>query len=305
MPVVYVDVLFLTDFVCDFFLLYITGRIYKNKSPLWRICLGALVGGVYSVAVFFPNMNFFVSAVCKLMISLLIIFISFKIHSIRDFFALFMLFYLSGFVLGGISFALFFLTDFGAEMGAAMSNGVIYININPMYIFVGALMCYTVLLFSEKFYVTRLLKHSLKHTLDIYYKGRKINVNAIFDSGNFATDPVTNTAVIVCETGAALPLFEGESFCENLLKIKNGECDKNMIELVCDTPMRIVPYRSAGAEASVMPAFFPDKIAVDGKECTCSVLVGLCGKISDGQDGIKALLHPRIINRMKAEREVV
>ncbi len=304
-PVVYVDVLFVTNFICDLFLLYMTRTVYKNKSPAWRMLCGAALGSVYAVAIFFPDLTFMASAFIKLFASAVIVVVSFKIHTLREFMMLLLLFYLSGFVLAGISFALFFLTGFGSRVGAAMSNGVFYINVNPLYVMCGAAICYATMFVGEKLYVKRLLRHANMHKITIAYRQRSVSVPALLDTANYACDPVTNMAVIVCDMKAALPLFEGESFYKKLCQAESVMTEVLALELVCDTPFRLVPYKPLGTDVGFMIAFEPHRLEIDGRECICSVLVGLCAKAVMDSADYGALLHPRIMDRLGEESEVV
>ena len=48
MPVIYIDVLFATNFMVDFLLLWSCGKLSGMKIMLWRLLLGAVFGGIYS-----------------------------------------------------------------------------------------------------------------------------------------------------------------------------------------------------------------------------------------------------------------
>lgn len=300
--VVYVDVLFMTNFICDFFLLYLTRAIYKSRSPAWRLALGAMVGSAYAVAIFFPSLTLLAGALASLAASCVIVAVSFKIRTLRDFLSLLFLFYLSGFVLAGISFALLFCTDLGAKTGAAMSNGVFYVNINPLLVPVGAAACMAVLFLGERIYMKRLLRRTNMHRMKIIYKQKSISAYALLDTANYATDPITNTPVVVCEAEVVLPLFENEGFYDDL---RRAGCGIDALGLICDTPFRFVPYKPLGACEAVMLAFKPDMLEIDGRECECEVLVGLCEEAVCKNADYGALLHPRIMQRLSEESEAV
>lgn len=300
--VVYVDVLFMTNLICDFFLLYLTRAVYKSRSPAWRLVLGAVIGSAYAVAMFFSSLSLLAGALVRLAASCVIVAASFRIRTLRDFLSLLCLFYLSGFVLAGISFALLFCTDLGAKTGAAMSNGVFYVNINPLLVPLGAALCMAVLFCGEKIYMKRLLRRTNMHRIKIIYRQKSISVYALLDTANYATDPITNTPVVVCDAKTVFPLFEGEGFYDDLC---GAGCGIDALGLICDTPFRFVPYKPLGACEAVMLAFKPDALEIDGTECECEALVGLCeGAVCKNAD-YGALLHPRIMQRMSEESEAV
>ena len=294
-PTVYVDILFLTNFLTDFFLLYMTKSVSKNVSPVWRLMCGAFAGSIYAVLMFYPDLSFIYSGVFKLVASAVIVLIAFPVNSVKNFLDLSSLFYLSSFALSGITFVLFYFTDVGSAIGAAMSNGIFYVNINPLYLILSAALCYIIMFVFERVYTKRLNINANMHNLEIFYKGKTIRVKALLDSANAMLDPVTNTPVIVCDINMLKPLFKDESYYERLCKLGENNADKLKIELVCDTPFRLVPYRGLGNVGDIMLAFSPAKLLIDEKVYTGSVLIGLCvQKLSEVND-YNALLHPRVM----------
>ncbi|MBE7027038.1 MAG: sigma-E processing peptidase SpoIIGA [Ruminococcaceae bacterium] len=294
-PTVYVDILFLTNFLTNFFLLYMTKSVSKNASPIWRLICGACAGSVYAVLMFYPDLSFIYSGIFKLGISAVIVLISFGFNSVKSLFSLCSLFYLSSFALSGITFALFYFTDVGFLIGAAMSNGVFYVNISPLYLVLSAALCYIVMFVFERVYTNRINTNANMHNLEIFYKGKSIRVKALLDSANAMLDPVTNTPVIVCDINVLKPFFKDESYYERLCVLAQNNSDKLKIELVCDTPFRLVPYRGLGNVSDIMLAFSPTKLLIDEKVYTGSVLIGLCAQKLSGADAYNALLHPRVM----------
>lgn len=297
-PIVYVDILFLTNFLTDFFLLYMTKSVSKNASPIWRLICGASLGSIYAVLMFYPNLSFIYSGIFKLIISAVIMLVTFRVNSMGKFFSLFALFYLSSFALSGITFVLFYFTDIGAAIGVAMSNGIFYINISPLYLILSAVLCYMVMFISERMYTRRLNVNTNIHNLEIFYKGKAIQVKALLDSANAMLDPVTNTPVIVCDINMLKPLFKDESYYEKLSELGENNSDKLKIELVCDTPFRLVPYRGLGNIGDIMLAFSPTKLLVDEKVYMGSVFIGLCAQKLSHADIYDALLHPRVMAKL-------
>ncbi len=304
-PTVYVDILFLTNFLTDFFLLYMTKTLGKNNSPTWRLVCGACVGSVYSVLMFFPDLSFFYSKIAKIIVSIAIVYISFSIKSKREFISLFVMFFLSGFALAGITFALFYYTDAASRIGAVMSNGIIYVNINPLYLISGALVCYAVLFVGEKIYIKRADIHINIHIIKVSYKEKTVCIKALLDTANAISDPITNTPVIVCQIKALKPLFKNENYYDTLLQACKNDSDKLKMELVCDTPFRLVLYRAFGSSGDVMLAFSPTLLEIDNITYKEGVLIGICSDDLSRYSNYDALLHPRIMAKLNNFVEVI
>lgn len=294
-PTVYLDVLFFTNFITDFFLLVLTRRICKNKARVWRLLLGAVTGSVYSVFMFFPNISLLYSALCKLVVSAAIVLLSFRVRSIRDFVSLLVIFYLSSFALAGAAFGLFYFTSLGPKVGAAVSNGVFYVGVSPLVVLTAAALCYGVLHFAERLYTKRLAHCANMHKLRVSYGAKSVQMYALLDTANSMSDPVTNMPVIVCTIDAVKPLFQDKDFYARLCDVEKTDSDKIKVELVCDTPFRLVPFRALGTNGDVMLAFSPEGIEVDGRPYQRGALIGLCAKPLSQSPRYDALIHPRVM----------
>ena len=66
MTVVYIDSLFLLNFIVDYLLLLATAKLAGEVICRPRLALGAAVGALYASAVFFPGMGFLTHPLCKL-----------------------------------------------------------------------------------------------------------------------------------------------------------------------------------------------------------------------------------------------
>ena len=294
-PTVYLDILFLTNFITDFFLLCLTKKICKNKARTWRLLIGAAVGSLYSVFMFFPNISLLYSAVCKLLASGAIVLIAFRVRRMREFFSLLGMFYLSSFALAGTAVALFYFTSLGPKVGAAVSNGVFYIGVNPLILLSAAALCYAFLHVAERLYTKRLAHGANMHRLTVAYGTKSVQMHALLDTANSVSDPVTNLLVIVCTIEAVKPLFQDEDFYTRLCDVEKTDSDKIKVELVCDTPFRLVPYRALGTCGDVMLAFLPSRLDVDGRPYERGALIGLCAKPLSQSPRYDALIHPRVM----------
>lgn len=294
MAIVYIDTLFLTNFACDFFLLYLTRTICKDKSRTYRMIVGALIGAVYSVLMFCVDVMVWQSILASVFVSALIVYVSFKSKTAKEFLTVFAVFYFASFILAGISYVVFFAPGFTGITEMALSNGVFYFNINPWAVIVGAALCFLLLFAVERVYTKRLVQAANMHNVTITYNNKSINIKALLDTGNHVCDPVTGIPVVVCEIQKILPLFEGEDFYRSLCKMRFEADYKLLTELVCATPFRLVPYITITQGAGLMLAFIPDKIEIDKNEVSRKILIGISVQ-NIGDESYNALLHPKVI----------
>ena len=138
MPVVYIDVLFGVNLFINYIMLRAAGAICRCRPPRWRSILGAAIGAAYAIAAFFPNLSLFYSLIFKLAASALIIAAAFPLYGVLELFKLLGVYYGVSAAFGGLSFALLFMTGWGARLGAVYSNGIMYLDVPVTALFLGA-----------------------------------------------------------------------------------------------------------------------------------------------------------------------
>ena len=258
MPVVYIDVLFGVNLFINYILLRTVGLIAGSRPRRWRTALGAVIGAAYAIAVFFPDLGLLYSLTFKLLASGLMVAAAFPVYGLRDFFRLTGLFYLVSAAFGGLSFALFFLTDWGARLGAVYSNGVVYLDIPVTALFLGALAFYGLTaLVGTAVRLSR--RRGSRHKLVVELDGRRAELTALADTGNVLVDPITHAPVIVAELEALKELFDYS------VRVSLGSDDlQEGLGLMAQRGLkaRLIPFSSVGERDGMMVGFVPDKASV-------------------------------------------
>ena len=100
----YIDVLFLVNFLMDYILLLITRKILKCTATHGRVCLGAFAGALLTcIVVVMKISNAFVEILLfHGFVNIVMIIIGLKIRGIRKGIKTFLVLYISGFMVGGI-----------------------------------------------------------------------------------------------------------------------------------------------------------------------------------------------------------
>ena len=121
---VYVDVLFIINFIINLILLKITLFFMKSSASLSRLITASAVGSVYAVFMFFPDIGFLYILPFKLMVSVVMIKIitpRSKIFKLTKFTAVF---YLVSFTFAGVLLALVYLGNISSRGFAVFENGI-------------------------------------------------------------------------------------------------------------------------------------------------------------------------------------
>lgn len=77
MTVVYIDALFLLNFVVNYLLLLSAGKLAGEVLRRLWLALGAAVGALYAAAVFFPGMGFLLHPLCKISMAVVMVLIAY------------------------------------------------------------------------------------------------------------------------------------------------------------------------------------------------------------------------------------
>ena len=193
MTVIYVDTLFLLNAMVDYLLLLASARLAGEPLARLRFLLGAVLGGLYAVAIFLPGLSFLARPPCRLAAAVLMVLAAFwksrrLLRQVVIFFALSCAF-------GGGVLAIALL----GGRGLALSNGVLYSGMDLKIVLLSAAGCYGAL--------TLIFQRTGRHTapsgelrpVRLTLGERQVSLTALVDTGNTLTDPATGRPVLVAE----------------------------------------------------------------------------------------------------------
>jgi len=294
---IYAEYLFLENFLMNFLILQITSYFGKYQGSIIKRFIGAGVGALYSFIIFFPSLHFFLTFSMKILISMLIIIVTFTPHKFKDFFKYLSIFYLVSFIFGGAAFALFYFTNFNA----IMSNGIFYTNsISIKVLIYSTAIAYILILLCIKFVKYKILKEKLYKEIIIEFDKKRKEINALIDTGNSLEDPISKFPVIVVEYNAIEDILP-----ENIKDIFQND-DPNKLERIVSTlkdtnwisRFRMIPFTSLGKENGMLIGFKPDSVEVinngDKLNINKIIIAISTGKLSQNGD-YKALINPDIL----------
>lgn len=278
MITVYIDVLFLVNFMINILIIEGTGIIMCADTKWYRSLSAAFVGAMYAVVVFFLGMKLAGSIAMKIALSALMVWIAFGFKKRLYFLKLWGSFYLASFIFGGSIIALMSTTGLGSRLGAVYSNGEVYLNLPWQWVFISAVGTYALVAFFGRIRKRHISREAAMRELTIYIKGRKAQAKAIIDTGNSLFDPITGAPVIVCE--------------HSMLKHIVPEGDA-LMEKMSDAgfKVRFIPFSSIGKEEGVMPGFIPDRVKIDGLEAK-DCIIGITKSTLSETAEYHALLNP-------------
>ena len=280
---VYIDSLFLLNFVVNYLLLLAAARLAGEPLARLRMAGGAALGALYAAAVFFPHMGFLIHPLCKLGAAVVMLLVSFG--GSRRLLRVSLVFFGVAAAFGGGIFAL---TLLGGR-GLTLKNGIFYSAMDLRLILLSAALCYVVL--------TLVFQRTARHTAAarelvpavITLGERRVAITALVDTGNTLTDPLTGRAVMVAEGEKLTGLFPpGQAPDADALRnpVAAVEClTGELFRGRC----RLLPYQAVGVECGMLLALRMDSVKVGGEDYG-KILVALSPtRLSDG-GGYSALV---------------
>lgn len=297
-PVIYIDVLFFVNFFINYIILFTTAKISRIELKKLRVFLTSVVGALYAVFMFFPNLSIIYSLGAKLVSSLGIVALAFNIKGLRLYFKTLGIFYLVTLCFGGCGFALFCFTDFGSRVGAVISNGVVYMNLPWQILCVAVIAAYFIISRAWRAIQNKISREYIN--IKLAFGGLEVCTTAIVDTGNALCEPVSRAPVIVAEYQMIkniLPydirdIFEN-GLEENIEKISTVLYSSNLASRV-----RLIPFSSLGRENGMLVGFKPDSVSIfenEQEKKLSNVVIGVYGKSLSKDKSFHALLNPEIL----------
>ena len=277
MQVVYVDTLFFLNLSVDYLLLLLTARIAGVYVQRRYLLLGAAVGAILSVLLFFPTLS--EAAVLLLRGGTLAATVlpAFGKTPVRRWPRLMGTFLLLTTVLAGVIMALA-----QQHSGIGLRNGSLYAEITGAVM----LISFTVMFLLSGLVLGKGRAVPGRHWREIQAQTGKGNTTfrVLTDSGNLLRDPVSGRPVIVAESATLAPLLGLEpSVLAKLFRDQSPDQALERLRQDCGMAFWLLPVRTV-TQNGLMVVFRPEKLQVDGRVREDYLLGITDGKIDVGGD---------------------
>ncbi len=255
---IYLDLLFLLNFLIDFLILLTVCIILKRNIKMRRIILASIIGSL-SILVLFIDVSNLILFFYKLILSVIIILVTFGYKDIKYLINNLLYFYSVSIILGG--FLYYLNVEFSyRNIGLVFYNKGLSIN----YIFlltVSPLILYIYTKQAKRFKNV----YSLNYKVDLYLKNGKIyNLNGYLDTANNLTEPYKQRAVIIVN-------------------------DKKLIKEITQENFILVPYDTVDSHG-ILKCIIPKKVYIKGIGLMNNIVVGISSN-DFKMDGVNCILN--------------
>lgn len=254
----YLDVIFFTNFLFDFILLLCVSIVLRKNTKIYRLLLGSLFGSITLLSLFIRMTNFELFLL-KIIMSMVMILITFPFKGIKVFVKDLSYLYIVSIFCGGGVYFLYNQLGYKQEGLVFLKNGY-HLN----FIILIIMFFVSVYIYVRQSKDLR-RKVSSYHTVDIYYKNRLLSTcHAYLDTGNNLYDPYLHRPICLFYTKK---------------------------EISVEKPI-YVEYKTVTSKGLLL-CFFSDKIVIDKEKVYKKQLIGLV-KEKFSLDGVDFILHRKL-----------
>lgn len=315
---VYVDLVFLSNFIIDAALIQATAWTRRVRVKVWRMAAASALGAAYVLVLFMPEAQILFTFFVKTCVSLVMVWIAFGFGSLQHYVRNLAAFYVVHFAAAGTLFAIHYMlldsVEVLRELAFAQSGGLQFtLQVGLALVIFGIPV--SIWLFRA---VVATASHSerikqFQADVAVQIEGRTLRCRGLIDTGNRLYEPLTRTPVMVmhvdCWQGLLPPswleavkqeqadriLEEADPSSENTQGNSEERTDWDFHQSMLSR-IRFVPYRGIQRGTRFMLAIKPDHVTVfmDDAEpmITGKVLVGLKGEAMSSDGTYQAIIHP-------------
>ena len=293
---IYIDVLFLENFILNSIILYATAIISKTKIQHLRIFCASSLGAVYVIIYYVFKIKMYTNIIAKLFLAVCMIYIVFKPKQAKDLFKYVVLFFLVSFVFGGASLGVIYVVN---SNNVTIQNGMILGKYTIKTIMFGIIIAFFICILSFKLVKTRLTKKDMFCDIKINLDGKEIKTKAMIDTGNLLKEPITNIPVVVVEHTVLEGLLPKEVL-ENTENILGGDLDKIPIEIQEKylSKLKVIPFSSLGKQNGMLLGIKADLLKIvygEFEKNINRVIIGIYNKQLSKKGDYRALLGIEVL----------
>ena len=205
---VYADILILTNFLVDYFLISFSCNLLHQKPRLFRLLLSAGVGSIFSLYIFLPQTNFAFQIIIHILMCSVLCFVCLGFGSIKSFVRSVATLFCVNFAYSGAMIAIWLVFK---PYGMVINNSMVYFNISPMFFILFSVVGYFGVIIIRK-----ITKRSF--FANTYCQARlccgdlELSLPGIVDTGNSLVDLFGLSQILITDSDTVRKILGDEFF---------------------------------------------------------------------------------------------
>jgi len=290
---VYIDVVLIENLIMNYIILLATGIILKTKVKHIRLIIASFIGAMYSIMTYIVTIEIYSNFFFKIILSIIIVHISFKSENIKSLCKQVTVFYLASFVFGGAAFALIYIVK---PQDILMKNGL-FLGTYPLKtVILSSIVAFFILIITFKIVKSKMSKKDIYKEIRILIEEKQIQIKAMIDTGNMLKEPISGKSVIVVE-GTCFENVLPKEILNNLEKILGGDLNDIPEEIKNKylSKLKFIPFSSLGKQNGMLIGISPEYIEIIEDESKTirkikDVIIGIYDKSLTKDGKYKALM---------------
>ncbi|MFK4998040.1 sigma-E processing peptidase SpoIIGA [Bacillus sp. N9] len=299
--VVYLDLLWLLNFLIDSLLLWITAIFLKRSIHPFRVLLGGLLGSTLILLMITPWASLASHPLMKIGISIGMVLVAFGYKRFSYYINGLLTLYFATFLMGGILLGThyFIAFDFELQSGLLIQHQLGYGDpISWVFVMIGFPIAWHFSQRRMRGITISTIKYDVLANVSVTINEIELQLVGLIDSGNQLYDPISKVPVMVIQASAV-----ADKLPEEIVHLAENPSDHfdEVEELPEDwaSKMRLIPATVLGNNQQLLFAFKPDCIQVtDGnksKKVTKGLIVFTAQRLS-ADDQFQCIVHPLMVS---------
>lgn len=193
---VYIDVLFLVNFIINSLLITSTGFMLRFKTSVLRIASGAAVSAMYSVLMFFPEAHIMYTVSGRIIFTVLFVMLYFKKYKPKELLKALLAFMVNSLIFFGF---IYVYSTYKSASDWLFSNGVPYAEINIKFLLLASAAAYIILYIYIKTADRNLSRRKIIYDAEFIIGDKKVYKKILCDTGCELSEPISGKPIILIE----------------------------------------------------------------------------------------------------------
>jgi stage II sporulation protein GA (sporulation sigma-E factor processing peptidase) len=298
---VYLDVIWLLNWLVDCLLLMMTGWILKQSIPRWRYVVGGFIGSLVILFSITPVSSYIQHPISKLFVSVLMVWFVFRFRRFTYFLKSLLTFYFTTFLFGGFLIGLHYFIQFDSSTEVS-----IYSSLSKGF---GDPISWVFVMFGLPlaWYFTKSRIDHMEHIqiqydrwvqVEVLLNGETFHWIGLIDSGNQLVDPISQSPVMIASIKGMEERFPADVV--HLAKFPDDLLNSSItLPHEWEDRIRILPTKVVGNDQQLLIAYKVDYVKITTNDHQTFIpekaLVVLSTQQLSSDQTFHCIIHPKMV----------
>ena len=281
----YIEYVIFQEFVVDFILLYTTGSLLYKKIIYKRLIIAAIIGVIYTIAVYSINREFLNYFIIKFLVSILMLTIAYAPNGFLQYIKVVLCFYILSILIMGIMVLSYFVFE------SRLTIILLFCAIFSVYF-----------LFKILFFDIKSEKTNKDYYRDVIISlnGNSVEIVGFIDTGNELVDTLSNKPVVIVDINYVKALFDDSTFYEIKKAYDKGSeyLIDFMLRKLDNYNFRLLKYGTISSSNEYMIGVVPSKTIIRYKQSQLFIdcVIGIYPKSLSNDNKFQGLLYKKLLS---------